>query len=59
MGGDTLLAQVQLNQCVDLGEITCCEDGSGSGQGSGADGSVCYRALLGMRIKDDVGPYGT
>ena len=47
MGGDVLLAQAQLDQCVQVGDIVCCVDGDGLGQNAGADsdGGICGPAL--------------
>lgn len=53
-GGNIELAQAQINQCVNVGDIVCCEDGSGLGQNSGsdADGGVCGPALLRISVPE-------
>lgn len=60
MGGNTQLAQAQLDQCVRVGDITCCRDGSGVGQNTGedADGGICGPALQRMSVFTS-GPYNT
>ncbi|AWB50535.1 hypothetical protein HYN69_18165 (plasmid) [Gemmobacter aquarius] len=51
-GGNIQLAQAQINQCVSVGDIVCCVDGSGAGQNSGSDsdGGICGPALLQISV---------
>lgn len=53
-GGNIQLAQAQLNQCVSIGDIVCCVDGTGAGQNSGADadGGICGPAVLRLSVPE-------